>query len=218
MPYHIKLDYIEIQLLRRASLLLEDLRNKISVSIRHPVYVFFLDEREYLQIKKDYGIPNKSFFVESKAILFINRLHFKELSKNDILWDMLIKHELMHILLGKLHLYLPFWLEEGICQYYSSNRIVSNYQKNEKNRLISLFDYNRGSVSHIYDLNYSEEEIQNIYNQSVSFVSFLIQHIGEVLLWQLLPHVGIINNFYKVYHEVLGEDFNEVKELWLKNI
>ena len=183
------------------------------------IHICFLSLGEFELIRKESNIPDcVNALVDSRAILIINFEAFLAASCSKDFYPT-IRHEAIHILLGQYSIYLPFWLEEGICEYYSRKHNIGYINRCLYGiKLMSFYEMNKEEIAYVSQLNSFNEIQPYFYEQACSFVNFIINTISANLFWYLIKHTSIRRDFFQVLQGITGKSLLEYQMEWEKSI
>lgn len=128
-----------------------------------------------------------------------------------------LKHEYAHLLLHHAidRRRLPRWLDEGVAQWVSDG--WSEYLPEARNTLLPQAAA-AGRLFFLDDLAgrfpADRQGIQLAYEQSRSFVNYLVRHFGEAALRALLQALAAGSAPREAFEEVLGADLDTVEDEW----
>jgi hypothetical protein len=189
-----------------------NLRNIFSWSISRRVHLIIIKQRnEFLQIAEH---PLTVAFAEpSRHRITIN---YQDVVKNPFSLETTLQHELCHILIGEhLDKHIPRWLNEGIAQWASEG--ITEIIRPEKNILQKAAF--AGNLIPFYRLEYSFPMESNAfvlaYEQSQSFVSFLIQQYGKNAFLQTLQLMKSGRALHASIRIIYGKSLNHLEHDWV---
>lgn len=189
--------------------------HKELLPFQQPLYILFLSPEEYRSFWLEFNVPSDiSAFIDSRTLLIINyESYFKQ--DNTRSFYPTIRHELLHILFGQYTYYLPFWLEEGICEYYSK-KYRMDYLNDEikKQKLISFVEIDSEKVNYISQLSQFKKIQYVFYKQAASFVDFLFQIFTEERIWDIIARSSIRRNFFDILKTERGIELIELQFKW----
>jgi len=181
---------------------LSQLRKKILILICH-------SREQFKQFWGNASLPGwVKIFVHSGRILVVDRK-----KTNNLLQSM--SHELMHIFLRQDSSYLPVWLEEGLCEYFSQS-----YNHNKFRQLVLIkklygFKEMEALVKHnLLDLDDSLINENICYRQAHSFVAFLAELAGEKKLMECIRTTSLIRDVRSAFEQHYGLSLDSVEEKW----
>lgn len=183
------------------------------------IYLCFLEPKEYKTIRKNWKIPKGvSAFVDRKTVLLMDYQAFFYPNDPRNFYPYM-RHEAVHLLIGQYVFYLPFWFEEGLCEYYSKKYFICtvNYFIRSQ-ELLSFYKINQLNIGYLSQYKEFEAVQDCFYLQAQSFVHFLIDRIGMERLWKIIARVGIERNFDRVLTNFTGESLFELQFAWEKRI
>lgn len=185
------------------------------LAFQQPIYILFLTPKEYRDLQIEFNIPSDiSTFVDSRTLLIMDyESYFKK--NNTRSFYPTVRHELIHILFGQYAYYLPFWLEEGLCDYYSKKYRIDylNYEL-KKEELISFVEIHSEKVNYIAQLS-SFNSIQHVfYPQVVSFTDFLFRTLTEECVWNIIRKSSILRDFFDVLEKNYGITLIDLQFEW----
>lgn len=192
----------------------QELQQELLV-FQQPLHILFLTPEEYQSIQIEFNIPSDiSAFVDSRTLLLIDyKAYFQK--NNTRSFYPTIRHELMHVLFGQYAYYLPFWLEEGICEYYSNKYRIDylNHGMKEKS-LISFALIHSEKVNYISQLSIFEKVKHIFYPQAVSFIDFLFQILSAERVWSMIKQSSIRRDFFDVLETECEVTLIELQKEW----
>lgn len=192
----------------------QELQQELLV-FQQPLHILFLTPEEYQSIQIEFNIPSDiSAFVDSRTLLLIDyKAYFQK--NNTRSFYPTIRHELMHVLFGQYAYYLPFWLEEGICEYYSNKYRIDylNHGMKEKS-LISFALIHSEKVNYISQLSIFEKVQHIFYPQAVSFIDFLFQILSAERVWSMIKQSSIRRDFFDVLETECEVTLIELQKEW----
>lgn len=182
---------------------------------QQPLYILFLTPEEYKKLRLKFNVPsNISAFIDSRTLLIMDyQSYFKQ--NNTRSFYPTVRHELLHILFGQRGYYLPFWVEEGLCEYYSKKYRMDylNHEiKGEK--LISFPEIDCEKVNYISQLNQFKNIQYVFYKQAASFVDFLFQMFTEEYIWDMIRQSSIRRDFFQVLKTKQGIGLTQLQSRW----
>lgn len=182
---------------------------------QQPLLILFLTPVEYQNLQLEFNVPKDiSAFIDSRTLLIIDyESYFKK--NNTRSFYPTIRHELVHILFGQYAYYIPFWMEEGICEYYSKKYRMDylNLELKEE-ALISFVQIDSEKINYISQLEQFENIQYLFYKQVASFVGFLFQTFTEDCIWNIISQSSIRRNFFDVLESEYGIGLIELQNKW----
>jgi sulfatase maturation enzyme AslB (radical SAM superfamily) len=171
------------------------------------------------QFKQFWGSPPLpewvKAFVHLGRILVVGRQKILPINRKStgFLWGM--AHELVHIFLNEEYTYLPTWMEEGLCEYYSRPYNDSKFKKIVRERRLYGFREMEAFVKHsLLDLDDSPVRENICYQQAHSFVHFIARLAGEKDLVDCIRATGLSKDFRKVFEEYYGRSLDDMEVEW----
>lgn len=173
--------------------------HKELLAIREPLYILFLAPDEYRNLQKEFHIPpDISAFVDSRTLLLMDYESYFQPDNTKSFYPT-IRHELIHILFGQHTYYLPFWVEEGMCEYYSQKYRMDYLHFGLKaERLISFPKIHSEKINYISQLSLFDKIQHVFYPQAASFMDFLFQTLTAKRIWSILKRSSIRRDFFDV--------------------
>jgi hypothetical protein len=189
--------------------------DKELLAFQQPLYILFLTPEEYRSLQMEFNIPSDiSAFVDSRSLLIMDYESYFQKNNTRSFYPTM-RHELIHVLFGQHVYYLPFWLEEGICEYYSKKYRMDylNYGLKEE-ILISFVEIHSEKVNYISQLS-KFDKIQHVfYLQAASFVDFFFQSLTAERIWRIIEQSGIRRDFFDVLETECGITLMELQTQW----
>ncbi|MCI8982529.1 MAG: hypothetical protein HFG78_09030 [Hungatella sp.] len=180
-----------------------------------PLYILFLTPEEYKKLRLEFNVPSDiSAFIDSRTLLIMDyQSYFKQ--NNTRSFYPTVRHELIHILFGQRAYYLPFWVEEGLCEYYSKKYRIDylNYEI-KRQRRISFAEIDSEKVNYISQLNQFKKIQYVFYKQAASFVDFLFQIFSEEYIWDMIGRSSIRRDFFEVLKAEQGIGLIQLQSRW----
>ena len=133
----------------------------------------------------------------SDSIVFCNEKGFYSLMDN----EKGLVHELCHSILGLKYVKLPWWLNEGLCDY-----IAQFYDLSEVNRLYDITDVVK--YKSVLDADSSIRSINRAYMTLQSFVEFLFYHFGK----EVIPMIRNSSDFDQLPSSLREEWISYLKD------
>jgi len=189
--------------------------HKELLTFQQPLYILFLTPEEYRFLQMEFNIPRDiSAFVDSRTLLIMDYESYFQKDNTSSFYPT-IRHELTHVLFGQYAYYLPFWIEEGICEYYSRKYRMDylNYGL-KKETLISFVDIHSEKVNYISQLRLFEDIQHVFYLQAVSFIDFLFQTLTAERIWRIIEQSSIRRDFFEVLEIECGITLMELQTEW----
>ena len=184
---------------------------------KRKIYTILLSNDDYLDIAAEYKLPARTMaFVDTKSVLVINSQILSEQMPKAKTFYHSIKHELIHILLGQRHFYIPPWIEEGICELYSGQenfRLIQFILKKRK-KTYKFTEAEPLITGSIMDINDSPANRNTAYAQAFSFVKYIIDTIGEKTFWSVIENTGINVNFKQVFSRITKRNIIDMENEW----
>lgn len=189
------------------------------LAFRQPLYILFLTPKEYESLQKDFHVPpDISAFVDSRTLLIMDYESYFQ-SDNTKSFYPTIRHELIHILFGQYAYYLPFWMEEGMCEYYSKKYRMDylNYGLKEE-AFISFPEIHSEKINYISQLSMFDKIQHVFYMQAASFMNFLFQTLTSRRIWSLLKRSSIRRDFFDVLETESKITLTDLQAQWESSI
>lgn len=185
------------------------------LAFQQPIYILFLTPEEYRCLQIDFHVPSDiSAFIDSRTLLIMDyESYFQENNTSSFYPTM--RHELIHVLFGQYAYYLPFWIEEGICEYYSKKYRLDylNYGLKEE-ALISFVEIHSEKVNYISQLSLFGDIQHIFYLQAVSFIDFLFRTLTAECIWRIIKKSSIRRDFFEVLEIECGITLAELQTKW----
>ncbi len=187
---------------------------------KRKILVCLLAKEEYEEIIQRYNLPNRTIaFVDAKIILIIKADGLSRWMKQGRRFQVSMKHELIHVLIGQHHYYLPNWLEEGICEYYSKQSNPMRIRQHLRGRKLISFDEIEDAIEYtLMDLDKAPIAHNVLYMQAHSFIIHLIDYLGSRLFWKVAASTGIRKDFGEKLKCLLDIDLREIEDVWREKI
>jgi hypothetical protein len=130
-----------------------------------------------------------------------------------------LTHEFCHLLLHEHIHNIPRWLDEGVCQWASGgfDEIIYNLRQSAFNRasitgnFIPLESLSSGFPR-------SEQARILAYEQSKSFINYLVRHFGEKKLLELLDRMARGEIVEEAFYVVYGIPLDQMEISWKESI
>ena len=185
------------------------------LTFQQPLYILFLTPEEYQCLQTEFNVPiDISAFIDSRTLLIIDYESYFQVNNTSSFYPT-IRHELTHILFGQYAYYLPFWVEEGICEYYS-NKYRMDFLKNglKEEALISFVEIHSEKINYISQLSIFENIQHVFYMQAVSFIDFLFQTMTAEFIWKVIENSSIRRDFFEILRAQCGITLEELQTKW----
>jgi hypothetical protein len=157
------------------------------------------------------------------AFADINRnriiIDYSQVIKHPFSLETTLQHELCHILLHQyISSHIPRWLDEGIAQWTSEG--IAEIIHPETNLLQRSAFSNKLIPFYKLSTSFPMETTHFIlaYEQSKSFVSYLVNTYSKNNLLHLLDHAKVSNSFHDSAHAVYGKSLQDLEREWIKSI
>jgi hypothetical protein len=130
-----------------------------------------------------------------------------------------LTHEFCHLLLHDYIPNIPRWLDEGLCQWASGgfDEIIYNLRQSTLNQ-VSI----AGNFIPFENLSSgfprSEQERILAYEQSKSFITYLVRHFGEDKLLELLDRMARKESVENAFHTVYRTHLDQMEISWQESI
>lgn len=184
------------------------------------ILVCLLEKEEYEEIARRYNLPDRTIaFVDAKTILIIKASGLNRWMQQGYRYHVSMKHELIHVLVGQYHYYLPNWLEEGICEFYSKqSNPIRLVQQLRCKKLISFDEIEKSIEFSLMDLDDAPIAHNVLYMQAHSFIRHLVDSVGPTQFWKVAALTGIRKDFGKTLQRLFGADLKRIEDIWRENI
>lgn len=182
---------------------------------QHPVYILFLTPEEYQYLQMEFSVPSDiSAFIDSRTLLIMDYESYFQKDNTSSFYPT-IRHELTHVLFGQHLYYLPFWVEEGLCEYYS-NKYRIDYLNNglREENLISFVEIHFEEVNYISQLRQFEDIQHVFYLQAVSFIDFMFRTLTAGCIWRIIKKSSITRNFFEELEKECDITLAELQTKW----
>jgi len=133
--------------------------------------------------------------------------------------DTTLTHEFCHLLLHDYIPNIPRWLDEGLCQWASGgfDEIIYNLRQSALNQASITGNFIPfESLSSGFPR--SEQERILAYEQSKSFITYLVYHFGEDKLLELLDRMARKESIETAFHTVYGTHLDQMEISWQESI
>jgi len=191
-----------------------NLYNIFSWPISNHIHLVIIKTRgEFLQVAEH---PLTVAFAEpSRRLITIN---YQTVTVTPFSLETTLQHELCHILLGEhLTMRIPRWLNEGIAQWASEG--ITEIIRPEKNLLQRAAL--SGTIIPLYRLDISFPMESNAfvlaYEQSQSFVVYLIQQYSQHSLLQMLELLKNGQSLHTAIRRIYGKSLHQLENEWISS-
>ena len=188
---------------------------------KRKIYTVLLSGNNYEKTADEYHIPRRTTaFVDSKSVLVLNTHQLTERINKTEPYARSIKHELIHVLLGQRHYYIPAWIEEGICELYSGQKYFPMAEELIKKRK-KTYRFTEAEpliTNSIMDIDDSPVTRNTVYVQAYSFVKYLVETVGEKTFWTVIENTGICLNFREVFLKITKQDISDLENAWAASL
>ena len=194
-----------------------DIETKLGWRLRsHPVIVLIGDNHAFQESARNalvtaFAMPERNLIVIDYSRM--NRVPF------DL--EDTVRHELSHILLHQqvTSVLLPKWFDEGVAQWASGG--MSDILRTGENDLLRQAVLSRrlipmAEISTIFPQ--TATGLTLAYEQSRSFVEFIVQQYGEEKLRALLYGLERQQTIEQTVHENLGVSLALLEQMWKKSL
>jgi len=185
------------------------------LAFQQPLYILFLTPEEYRCLQMEFHVPDDiSAFIDSRTLLIMDYESYFQADNTSSFYPTM-RHELTHVLFGQYAYYLPFWVEEGICEYYSKKYRIDylNYGLKEE-AFISFVEIHSEKVNYISQLSQFEDIQHVFYLQAVSFIDFLFRTLTAECMWKMIEKSSIRRDFFEVLEIEYGITLAELQTKW----
>jgi hypothetical protein len=159
--------------------------------------------------------PGLEYFVAHGRIIAVKPNKIYSLAIADESVFKVMTHEIIHIILYENYTNLPIWCTEGLCEYYSKNTYSISFQKLVQEKGLMRFSEMTQIAKHsILDVDKSTIENNIGYRQSVSFINYLIDLLGEDRVMKCVMSTGLANGFKKRFKEHFSHSLEHYEEEW----
>lgn len=191
----------------------EELSKKIGLELNDTVRTFLCPSEKSFNELTDNLIPD---WGEGVADPVQNVIILKSPSQMDDQnhFPKLVKHELVHILIGhsaKNPRDLPKWFNEGIASYLSADERVSSGEAISK-ALISDSIIPLDEIDGV--LRFQRTKATLAYEESYSFTAYLVENYGFENMVNLIQELQTEKTFAHVFRDVYGIDLFEAEIAW----
>jgi hypothetical protein len=194
----------------------EELVNKLKWDVAfNPDIVIAKDRNTFRKIVGSdiivaFAVPEKNLIV-----LDISRVYTKPFSLETTL-----KHELCHLLLHRniQQDNLPRWLDEGVCQWVSGG--VTELATGEGDRALSRATVSNSviSISSLDTFPRDEKQILLAYEESKSFIEYIMSEYGEHRFLQSLEYLKEGESIDSAFEKSLSVSFPDLEKKLYANI
>jgi hypothetical protein len=178
------------------------------------------DTKEFEKLWGKDKIPDSvEFFVSHGRIIVIRPDQIYLFAIADDALFKAMTHEMIHIFLCENYANLPIWCAEGLCEYYSNNSYtVSLDELVDTKGLYRFSELARIAKHSILDIDTSRIEYNIGYRQSVSFVKYLVDLLGEDRLMECIMKTGLSMSFEKSFYETFLKPLEHYELEWRKTL
>jgi hypothetical protein len=193
----------------------ESLSAQLHLALTEPVTVYFVSSQDDFDNLTGNAIPH---WGEGIADPMRNLIVLKSpgMTDNHSRFPKLIRHELVHILIGQSvpePQTLPKWFNEGMALIYARDAEFARGTAISRalltDEMIPLDE-----IEHV--LKFQQVKARLAYEQSYAFTAFLIEEYGERKLLDLLKRVMTGISFEQVFTDVYGMDQFDMELLWFE--
>jgi hypothetical protein len=192
-----------------------DTKDLFGLSYNHKPLIVLINNRErFLQsadhpITIAYAIPQRNLIV----------IDYSRVVTTPFSLETTLTHEFCHLLLHEHIPNIPRWLDEGLCQWASGgfDEIIYNFRQSALNQasitgnFIPFESLNAGFPK-------SEQARILAYEQSKSFITYLVRHFGEDKLPELLDQMARGEIAQEAFHKVYGISLHETEKSWQESL
>ena len=184
-----------------------------------PIHVCFLDSMEFSIFAEENGLSNTTYgFVDNRSVMVLNYELFFD-PRNDTIFFPTLRHEGYHLWLAQNSVYLPFWIEEGLCELISMRSETKYINAYIANRTFLSFDeMNNKSENYVTQCDYISSLGTDFYNQAQSITDFIIETVGTELFYDLTKKTSIRRTFAETIYSTSGINLNQIEIMWKENI
>jgi len=200
-------------LIRRFSDFMEDVYSFLLVrhclSIDQKINIYICKDRyEFGEFWGSAPLPDwPNAFVFSRNLLIVdlkNKCSFQGMA-----------HELAHIFIGQMGCQLPVWLEEGLCEYFSKSNFNKPFFPDCRQKKIYGFkEIELFAKNSLLDLDDSQVDENICYQQSHSFVAYLINLKGKAYFMDCIASIGINSTFKSRFQEFYHQPMEIAEQKW----
>lgn len=195
------------------------LEKELGLGLKHKVKLIVCPDTE--SFNKMTGVNHESVqgvaFSEFNLIV-INAEKLQSKTNKDI--ENLIKHELVHIVLGTNISHgsderLPRWLNEGVAQWLSNGAnelFTAHYQDSLQTAFLTRKTLTFSSLTYYFPGDNSQFTLA--YAQSLSIVDYLAETYGKEKITDLLRTMTEGKNFRDAFFEVYNKSFDTLAYEW----
>ena len=159
------------------------------------------------------------FFVSHGKILTIrpNKIYLFAIADEKLFKAM--THEMIHIFLYEYYANIPIWCLEGLCEYYSANVYPISLKALIDIKGLYRFDeFNKIAKHSIIDIDSSKIEFNIAYRQSVSFITYLVNLLGEKKLIECVLSTGLSKDLETSFIELFNYSLTHYEIEWRKKL
>ncbi len=133
--------------------------------------------------------------------------------------DTTLTHEFCHLLLHDHILNIPRWLDEGLCQWASGgfDEIIYNLRQPALNQAVIGGNFIPFETL-VSGFPGSEQDRILAYEQSKSFITYLVRHFGEDKLFELLDRMARKESIEKAFNAVYRTRLDQMEISWQESI
>ena len=190
-------------------------QNIFGWSYNRKPFVVLINERErFLQtadhpITIAYAVPDRNLIV----------IDYSKVSTSPFSLETTLIHEFCHLLLHDHIPHIPRWLDEGLCQWASGgfDEIIFNMRQSALNQASMTGNFiPLAALGSAFPR--SEHARILAYEQSKSFINYLVRIFGEEKLLELLDRIAHGEMIQEAFHEVYGTGFDQLEISWQDSI
>jgi hypothetical protein len=181
---------------------------------KKPLIVLINNRNRFLQttdhpITIAYAVPNRNLIV----------IDYSRVVTTPFSLETTLTHEFCHLLLHDHIPNIPRWLDEGLCQWASGgiDEIIYNFRQSQLNQasitgnFIPFKNLDSGFPR-------SDQARVLAYEQSKSFINYLVRHFGEDKLLELLDRMTHGEVVDEAFNNVYQIQFNQMELSWKKSL
>lgn len=179
-----------------------------------PVIVLINNRERFLQtadhsITIAYAVPKRNLIV----------IDYSKVITRPFSLETTLTHEFCHLLLHEHIPHIPRWLDEGLCQWASGgfDEIIYNLRQSALNQASITGNF---IPFEQLDSGFPMSEQARIlaYEQSKSFVTYLVRLYGEDKLLEFLDRMAFGENIEKAFYRVYQTSLDQMQEAWQQSI
>jgi hypothetical protein len=156
-----------------------------------------------------YAVPNRNLIV----------IDYSKVVTTPFSLETTLTHEFCHLLLHEHIPHIPRWLDEGLCQWASGgfDEIIYNLRQSALNQAAMTGNFIPfESIGSSFPR--SEQARILAYEQSKSFITYLVRHFGEHKLLEFLDQMAREEIFGEAFYNVYQTSLDQMELSWKESI